>query len=269
MAGQIIRNGILLITLWVATLGAQSGAPAFDVVSVKRSASTENNWAYGPRPGGQFVATNALIRPLIAYAYNVRDVQVVGGPDWLESRRFDIVAKTGTGDVPFDRLRELLQSLLADRFKLVTHPDTRERPLFVLALAREDGTLGPALHRSSVNCSGLPKGLDTPLPKGSRPVCGIIGNDTSIIGGAVPLKMIADALAGRVNGVVVDQTGLSGGYDFDLSFTPDVRTGDTPAGAAGPSLFTAVQEQLGLRLRAQRGPVDVVVIDSVEQPAEN
>ena len=266
---------LLIVFVSALTLLAQApsrepAAPTpFDVVSVKRSTSAQNNGGWGPRPGGQFVATNVPIRPLIAYAYGIRDVQLIGGPGWLESDRFDIAAKAEAGaDIPFDQLRRKLQLLLADRFKLVIHRDSREGAMYALIKARPDGALGPMLRPATVDCTRVIRG-ERPVSSGSRPVCAIIGNDGSIIGGGLTMVSLGEALAGRLNSVVVDETGLTGQYDFDLTFAPDVRTTGAAGSAEGPSLFTALQEQLGLRLRSQRGPIDVIVIDRVEPPADN
>jgi uncharacterized protein (TIGR03435 family) len=256
----------LVSTMLVATAWAQepvspgaSQPVAFEVASVKRNTSGAGAWNINPRPGGRLAISNAPLDAVIRFAFQLREFQLLGGPGWMRSDRFDIDA-AADGDVPFARLRTMLQALLAERFSLVTHRETRELPVHALVLLRPDGRLGTSLQRSDYDCTAA-RGDTPPKPAlaSNRPVCGIIGNDGSLVGGSVPMAMIVNALAEPLNGIVVDKTGLAGGFDFE------VRWSD----ADGPSLSTAVQEQLGLKLESQRGPVDVLIVDRVEQPSEN
>jgi uncharacterized protein (TIGR03435 family) len=178
----------------------------------------------------------------------------------------------------------MMRALLAERFQLVVHNETRELPIYALVLARSDGKLGPELHKSDTDCNAVlaagqrGRGLAPPPPSqpGERLPCGIrIGMGTMTIGGA-PLFQIANAIANFIGRTVVDKTGLAGNYDANLTWTPD-QMPQRPPGAPepppidpnGPSIFTAVQEQLGLKLDSQKGPVAVLVIDRVERPKEN
>jgi uncharacterized protein (TIGR03435 family) len=228
---------------------------------------------------------------LIRNAFQLQDFQISGGPAWLGTDRFDIVAKAD-GDIqpptpggPPAPTQLMLRGLLADRFKLVVHHETRELPIYVLALARSDRSLGPQLRFSQVDCAARAlergrAGAPTPglPPLGERPVCGMRVGPGQMSGGGFPLSQLTGALSPIVQRVVVDRTGLAGNYDIDLTWTPDQmpsgpRPADAPALAAidpnGPSIFTAIQEQLGLKLDSQRGPVEVLVIDRVERPTEN
>jgi uncharacterized protein (TIGR03435 family) len=176
----------------------------------------------------------------------------------------------------------MLQSLLAERFKLATHKDTRELPIYSLEVARSDGRLGPQLRPATVDCEAMiaaarARGGPPPAPPapGERPICGIRINPGRLSGGGFPLSQFAATLSQFVQRIVVDRTGLSGNFDVDLTWTPDqLPQGGPPPGAPplppadpnGPSIYTAVQEQLGLKLESAKGPVDVLVIDRAESP---
>ena len=228
------------------------------------------------RPNGTYVATNIAIRMMILNAYRLRPFQLVGGPGWIESDRFDINAKAPEG-TPQTQLPAMMQALLASRFKLKAHTETREQPIYALLLARSDGRLGPQLTRSTADCSAGAQGrgasgaFTAPQP-GERPVCGLNTNINNVIGtmkgGGRPIADLLPSLGNIVNRIVVDRTGLTGTFDIDLrwsaeALTPNAQSG-TPADA--PTIFTALQEQLGLKLEGARGPVEVLVIESIEQP---
>ena len=239
-------------------LSAQQNPPgggetaSFEVASIKPNTSRISN-AIPPSPfNGSFSASNVALKSIIANAYDVRIFQIEGGPDWLTSERFDIIAR-GREGTP-DRLRPaMLRTLLAERFKLVAHFETREQQVYSLTLLRGDGRLGPQLKPSapaSGSSSGFPS---TSVDSGTARIRGRVSMDTFAI-------MLTSSV---FNQRVIDRTGLSGEFDLDLRFTPD----SSPAAAPEfPSIFTAVQEQLGLKLQSERGPVPVLVIDSVERP---
>jgi uncharacterized protein (TIGR03435 family) len=297
---------------WTRLL-AQAGAdsPQFEVASVKPHKSDDGSFGIVGLPGGRFTATNASLRLLIRSAYQLQDDQIVGGPSWLGSDHFDIVAKaqenavfgpTPPGQGPGD-MQLMLRALLADRFRLTTHKETRELPIFALVMARADKRLGPQLRMSAVDCAtsavargrggpggpgavgvpggrGAEPGVLTPLASGERPPCRMRIGPGTITSGGSRMTQLATTLSTWVNRLVVDKTGLDGGYDIDLQWTPDQMPyglgGDPPPAAAPtpidpnrPSIFTALQEQLGLKLDPQRGPVDVLVIDHVEKPTED
>lgn len=297
-----------------ATQTPGSESPVFEVASVKRNQSNEPFVRIGGGGPGTFSATNVPLRLLIRNAYQLQDFQIVGGPDWMTSDRFDITAKAagavpgtiGPGVVGFgppgaggggpNPVQLMLRGLLAERFKLKVHSETRELPVYALVPARPDGRLGPQLRPAAVDCAamfagrgrgapgggGPPTAPPGPLATGERPQCGLRIGPGSFSGGSVSMAQLATSLSGFVQRVVLDRTGLTGDYDLDLSYTPDqtpqgLGPAVPPPGAPplppidpnGPSIFTAVQEQLGLKLESQRGPVAVLVIDSVEPPTED
>ena len=212
-------------------------------------------------------------------------------------QRYDIVAKMPEGTAPpgppapgMPSPQQLMvQNLLAERFKLKAHRETREMPIYALLLARPDGTLGPKIEVSTTDCAalaaargragGAPPGPPQLPQPGERPPCGMFMGPASIAAGVVGMSQLAQGLSPRVGRIVVDKTGLTASYAFNLDFTPDpaqMPQGAPPPGVQvptfdpnGPSLYTALQEQLGLKLDSQRGPVEVLVIDSVEHPTED
>ena len=247
------------------------------------------------QPGGRFTATNVPLRDLIRFAYQLQNFQIVGGPDWLTSDRFDIVAKA-EGEVPSAPLgtagpmQMMMRSLLEERFKVSVHQEKRDLPIYALVFARSDKKLGAKLQPSTVDCQAMmtaamarggPPLAPPPSTPSGRPVCGMRSGPGQMMGGGFPLSQLASALSQMVQRVVVDRTELTGNFDLELTYTPDQMPqgppGTPPPGAPppppidpnGPSIFTALQEQLGLKLDSQRGPVDVLVIDRAERPTEN
>ena len=171
----------------------------------------------------------------------------------------------------------MVETLLVDRFKLVVHREMRDSPIYALVLARSDSRLGPELKPSSTDCVAWLAELrvrgGAPPPPGSAVRCGIRFISGKVIGNAMSIADLAGNLSGVAGRMVVDKTGLTGAYDFEMTFTPDPAPGDglnTPQTLSeGGSLFTALQEQLGLKLEAQRGPVEFFVIDSAARPTED
>ena len=285
-------------------LGAQtpdatpaSDQPTFEAASVKANKSGPGQIALLFQPGGRFRATNVTLKMLIGAAYGtpqpLPDFQLVGGPKWMETDRFDVVAKA-SGDPPPGpngpppQMFLMIQSMLAHRFHLKVHYETRDMPIYALVLARSNGKLGPAMKLSTTDCAARMASLrarggpPAPPAPGERPPCGARMFPGNVTAGAMTMTQIVNGLARMpgLNRTVVDRTGLTGAYDFDLTFTPDQMPqgrGDPPPGAPplpaidpnGPSLFTALQEQLGLKLEPTRAPVNVLVIDNAEQPTDD
>jgi uncharacterized protein (TIGR03435 family) len=247
------------------TSQAQADAPRkFEVVSVKRNVSGRGGWSLNPLPGGRFSAQNLPVRQVVLFAYGLRDFQLINDPAWLQSLRFDIDARANA-DVPLVSMRDLVKSLLADRFGFAAHSETRQLPIYALVLLRTDRSPGPALKLR--DCQTPQEAVRT-VGTG----CGSVINDTGRISGSgASIAMLANSLSGILNSVVTNKTGLSGDFDFELRWSdagvaaPNQTTGLNDA----PALTTAVQEQLGLRLQPDRGPVEVLVVDRVSEPTEN
>ena len=272
----------MLAAVLTAFTAAQSTSPAkppaFDVASVKPNTSGDGRVLMTPQPGGRLNLVNVPLRLMIRYAYRVQDFQVVGGPDWISTARFDVVAKAEGGNPSQEELQLMLRSLLADRFKLVVRPDTREMPTYSLVPARADGKTGAQLRKSDANCGPATAPSAPPAP-GQLPSCGSMLGFGNLKARGSTMAALASALSTFAGRIVVDRTGIMGGYDVELNWTPDQiprPVGDQPVQVNGvtvdpngPSLFTALQEQLGLKLESTKGPVDVLVVERAEKPAED
>jgi uncharacterized protein (TIGR03435 family) len=288
----VIGAGVLFVPYASSVMRAQAPAggtdkPKFEVAAVRENTSNEGKVSIGIQPGGRFNVVGAPLSELMRIAFGVQRTQVVGAPDWTETARFDITAKA-EGEIqgtppggPPGPLNFMLQDLLEDRFKLRAHRETRELPIYALTLARSDKKLGAGLRPSAVDCAamrgrgarmGPPPGFP---PPGERPPCGMRVAPNQVVAGAATLAQLTQMLSQFTQRIVIDRTGLTGGFDIDLAFTPErMPQGPPPPGAPplpsidpnGPSLFTALQEQLGLKLESDRAPVEVLVIDHVERP---
>ncbi len=271
--------------LTVGLFGQSGTTPlTFEVASIKPSAEDGHRVAIMVQPGGGLRASGATLKMLMTIAYDVRDFQISGGPGWISSDRFDILAKSergsGTDAAPPDprsitpeqmktaqeQMREKLRALLTDRFQLSLHRETKEQPVYALVIGKN----GSKLKESEIKEG----------PRGRMRM-----GRGELSGDAVQLQMLTQALSNQLGRPVIDRTGLKGNFDFKLEWTPDPsQSGGGPFGGGapppgidappppdpnGPSLFTAVQEQLGLRLESQKGPVELLVIDRVEKPSEN
>jgi uncharacterized protein (TIGR03435 family) len=280
------------------SLAAPGKEMQFEVASIKPNKSGDNRIMIGMQPGGRFNATNVTVTQLIRNAYQLQQFQIVGGPDWLSTEHFDIAAKAEDGAVSGPPpppgqpgpIQLMLRALLADRFKFVAHNEDRELPIFALVLNKPDGKLGPQLTKSTVDCSTVGRGArgdgrgpvpppGPPQPGQAMP-CGIRIAPGNLLGGGMPMSQFAAQLSQFAGRIVVDKTGLDGSWDLNLTWTPDnmpqrppgapdPQINGVPIDPNGPSLFTAVVEQLGLKLDSQKGPVKVLVIDKAEKPVEN
>jgi len=258
--------GVLVVDVRGQTPTPADPAATFEVASVRPNKSGGVNTNFGIQ-GDTFTAGNATLRELIRVAYGAREMEVPKGQEWIESERFDIVAK-GREQLRPARVPEELKRLLAERFGLKVHNESREVPIYALMVARTDGKLGAALQPLTVDrCAALidqamersRKG-QPPLPPtpGQRIQCGMHFNPGIIQGGSIGLGSLANRLSSLVGRQTVDRTGLTGVFDFDLTWAADAAPD-----SVGPSIFTALQEQLGLKLESARGPIDVLVIDHV------
>jgi uncharacterized protein (TIGR03435 family) len=225
---------------------AQSPA-AFEAASIRPNLSGGMNTRIDIS-GERLTITNASVKTLIRNAYDILSFQLAAEPRWLDTEMYDIVATAGSGEkISPDRFRLLLQSLLADRFRLKVHWATRETSVYALVMDRER----PGLKESH---EPQEPGINTQKgPGGAR-----------MKGSGEPISILATNLGNQLGRFVIDRTGLHGEYDWMLEWDP-VPTPDSTK----PSLFTALQVQLGLRLKAQKGPMEVLVVDRVERPSEN
>jgi len=264
----------------------------FEVASVKPNVSQDRIVQIG-QTGTRFTARGVTLALLIRTAYGVQEFQVIGAPPWADSDRFDVVATmpdvSGAPAVPSggpSRQSLMLRALLEERFGLAAHTEKREMPVYAIVVARKDGQLGPSLVRSTVDCAALAASrgrgaAPPPPPAGQLAPCSSSVGPGAITARSQTMAQLAAALSRLTNTgsslgrLIVDRTGLDGSFDVDLRFTPervpDFGPGGPPPGvpAIDPnaaSIFAAMQEQLGLKLEAQRAPVDVVVIDRVEKP---
>ena len=271
---------VLAVALLLPIVGLAQDVLSFEVASIK--VRTE----YGsplPSSPDRYNRTNVSLRDLVIEAYGVQRYQVLGGPEWAAGTvRFDVIAKAAF--VPSrPQMLQMVQRLLNERFSLRAHKETREMPVYVLSIVREDGRVGKQLNRTTVDCaairadrarkSGEAGSLSSPPAKGERPVCGEI--QVARPGGPNGLTLtyraegrtmteLSSWLSQYVGRTVLDRTGLAGEFDIEVAFQPGAERAGAPVEAV--SIFTAVEEQLGLKLGSSKGPVDVIVIDSVEMP---
>lgn len=261
------RLAALILSISCAA-GAFAQTPTFEAASVKKRTEPGGGFM-GRQPGGRFTAQGVSLQDLIVFAYGVQPYQIVDAPSWLDVDRWDVAA-TGAPGTPDDVL-VALQNLLAQRFSLVVRREKREMPVYALVLARPDGRLGPQLTRSALDCAAAraearKTGI---IPPDAKQRCYVEGRTGSVRVGGSTLADFIQLLPTRLQRMVIDRTGLAGPWDLTLTYTPElsqVPAGTVEPGAQptldpnGPSIFTAVQEQLGLRLEATRAPVDVLVI---------
>jgi len=261
--------------LLAVSLSAQSSdTPAFEVVSVRRNVSGDSATSSMVQPGGRYSAANMTLRMLMKTAYGVHDDQIVGGPSWVNEERYDIAAKAATDrptSVFRDEARVMLRAVLSDRFRLEIHRERRQIPIYALTLASRDGTLGPHIRRSNADeCGGparpFPRAADLPEPPDEGPCGSGFARAGHLAARAMDVSMLVTRLGAWTDRVVVDRTGLAGSFDWDLQWTPDALSPDATSASTGVPLVTALREQLGLRLEAQREPAEVLVIDRAERP---
>jgi uncharacterized protein (TIGR03435 family) len=225
---------------------------AFYVVSIKRNLSDGDRTMRMSLTPGRFSDPNTTIRVLMMTAFGVNNFQIFGGPPWLGTERYDILAKIDSPDaVSLDRLRPMLRGLLTDRFHLKFRRETQELPRYALVIAKN----GPKL-KENTGAEGPPM-----LISGDATLSKITCVNVSM---AYLAKALENQFGFQFGRTVVDLTGLKGNFDFTLSWARD-QAADAP----GSSLFTALQEQLGLKLEAQKGPVDIIYIDSIDRPSVN
>ena len=274
---RVIPVAVALIATFTTGLLAQE-APrqgqqplTFDAVSIKRNVSADTFGGLQMLPDGTFRLMNSPLRSLVSAAYPGMS-DYVGAPAWLNSELYDVVAKSAlTKAAPEDR-RAMMRALLAERFGFAAHVEKRDSPTFNLVLARSDGRLGPGMARTQADCAtegGRKAAAALSPPAGSLvPVCSSRMMHDGFEGD-VTMEGLASVLRPFAGRHVFDNTGLTGHYRVKLAatlFAPELNaTGiDSPT-----TIFTALQEQLGLRLQPSRAPLDVLVIERMERPREN
>lgn len=261
---------------------ATTTRPEFAVTSVKSNhTGCCTTWGAGNRGGGGG-GKNVTLKELMAFAYRLQQFQISGGPRWIDSERFDIEGKAEAPNVDFDRVRLMLQSLFEDRFKLKVHRETKPSAVYALVV----GKGGPIIKLSR---DQSPENVDGPSPPGAGPNHGAIrigvGN---LVGNAVTLSWFSTMLSQRLDRLIVDRTNLAGRFDIQLHWVPNAGENPFDQGGnrlqssiidmsgttvtldpSGPSIFSAIQEQLGLKLESAKAPVELLVIDHVEKPSAN
>jgi uncharacterized protein (TIGR03435 family) len=260
---------VFCITIGATVVIAQS-PDTFEVASIKPSDPLKPGTSFRLEPGGGIKTEGTSLKSLIQYAYDLRDFQLSGATGWIASERYVILAKGAITDGPADfrqmddeqqkafvaLVRKRLQSLLAERFQLTVHTQTKQLPIYALVVAKNGPKLQP---NQSPDGSVRSMAMGRAMLKATR----------------ANMEGIAQALAGLTGRPVRDETGLQGFFDFKMEWTPDAPAAapdaveKRPVESVGPTVFTALQEQLGLKLESKKGPVEIVVIDRAEHPSEN
>ena len=247
-----IALAALTVLVCCETLGAQrEGPPAFEVATVRPSGPQSPPLSIQRLPGGRLVTSNTPLTMLIQWAYQLDEGRLLGAPAGFNSLRFDVVAKAPEQEPAAGRMQLMMRALLAERFKLVVHHETRELVAYTL-----------------VNEPGGPKVRAVTIDEPTDPNPFRMADSGTLTGTRVTAEMLVNVLSNQLGRPVQNMTGLVGRFDFTLRWTPD--TVAAPNATDRPSLFTAIREQLGFRLDARRMPTDVIVIDHVERtPTEN
>lgn len=256
MALHCLRAALATVAIGASTIGAplaQTVAPAFEVASIRPTAYPNLPFRDQKVYPDRFVAVHISASELIQFAYDVPKLQIAGGPAWINQGRFDINAKA-SGSVTEATIRLMLQSLLRDRFQLGLRTEQRQMRVYELVVDRNDGRLGQGMVRvaGDETCEALYERLES-SPRGSLLTadCGLHA-------------FVKNAQAMLNDGIVVDKTRLAGTWFLRVYFAPS-----TSADSSLPSFFTAIREQLGLRIQPGRGPVDILVIDRINVPSDN
>jgi len=241
-----MRSCVLFLA--IATLHAQPLPQTFDVVSIKPNQTAGEYRRAGTSAGGLFTASNVTLKLLISRAYGVAEAQIEGGPGWIDTDTFDISARANTPlTLSREEVRPCLQALLAQRFHLATHTTTRQGNVFSLTVAKN----GPKFQQHSGE---------------GKPSIGVSSDSSTAAVSATktPMARLTEYLSAQAGRPVIDNTALPGDYDFRVEWSTDLAKNPS-----APSIFTALQEQLGLKLEATKGPIHIIVVDRAEQPSEN
>jgi uncharacterized protein (TIGR03435 family) len=295
----LVALGSAVIAIPIFSQAPVEANPQFEVASIKVHPPPFNRIGI-TNQNGRFLATGFNLKMLVGRGYGVPELRVFGGPAWVESERYDIEAKAPAVGGP-QQLQLMIKALLEERFQLKAHKEMRELPVYELVVARGGPKLKVSAEQNPAPASpgpdargrgdALPGALaglrgGTPPPVGQCPPGpvppGLFGGGRGCLqGSSIPLTTLTNSLQNQLGRPVIDKTGLTGRFDFKLEWIPGAEQAPGPFGPnpevppppvsdlSGPSIFTALQEQLGLRLESAKGPVEVVVIDSAEKPSEN
>ena len=263
--------GLLFLIAGIVTARGQE--PAFEVASVRVNTSgAPVSRISAPDGTGRFETTNTSVRMLILNAYGIPGFQLAGGPSWIDSVHVDVLARGRAGATRAE-ISAMVRTLLAERFDLVVRRDRREMPVYALVVASDDRRLGPRIQASTTDCAAAAApGAPAPQTASGQLLCTTRMSPFTINAGGMTMARLAQSLSGIVDRVVTDETKLPGGYDLQLAFTPERPPppgAPPPADPDAPSIFAALQEQLGLKLDARRGMVEMLVIDRIDRPKEN
>jgi uncharacterized protein (TIGR03435 family) len=274
------RAVALFVLAFVLTpaISAQTPRAEFDVVSIKRADPDARGGGMRTLADGTSIMTNVSIGQFIRSAAPVPVREVIGLPDWASTERYDVTAKP-PADSTREQRSEMWRTLFAERMKLVAHVEEKERDTFALVVARSDGRLGPQLKPSTLDCSPRPPG-SPPAPLRPPPTtdaevlnrCGGRFSDGSIVSGGITMDALVGSLGGLAGRIVNNRTGLQGSYSLTLTFSPPrtpAASSDASLSGDAPEFFTALQEQLGLKLQPEKTMVLVFVIERIERPTEN
>jgi uncharacterized protein (TIGR03435 family) len=260
-----MRAAVLVAVLVATAQALPANGPAFDVASIKPSAARDTAmriiW-----PRGRFSAVNVTMQQFVGAAWVLPGFRIDGGPGWFATDRFNIEATVAADAQPApgrgmpDAIRLMMQRLLAERFKLAAHWESRPQAIYALVRTKPSGALGPGLRKTNVDCPAVFDAYRRGGPVSALAPCSVQRGPGKLAAGGYILSQFTDTLSSLLEHIVADRTGLAGAYDIDLTWSPD------PTTDSGPSLFTAIQEQLGLKLEPSKAPVEVLVIDRLEKP---
>jgi uncharacterized protein (TIGR03435 family) len=282
-------RAVLLLVGVVAIAVRSLAAQSFEAASIRTSGESVFGRGFIGLQPGRLLATEATVRELVGVAYGLTPERISGGPSWTSSTRYNITATTA-GQVTREQAQQMLQQLLANRFSFTSHYERRQLPVYILAMARKDGSFGTQLRRSGPECQPVtplmangaapppppppPPGADSMRPlleRQSRLRCPTMFFPGGVSARAITLDEFTYRLSRFLSRPIIDRTDLSGEFDIDLTYQSELVAGPPGAAldAAGPSIFRAVQDQLGLKLESGRAPVEVLVIDRANPPTEN
>jgi uncharacterized protein (TIGR03435 family) len=245
--------------------------PISYVASVKPNNDINARALFDSSPGGRFTGVAVTVSALVRTAYRVQAREVLGAPAWFSTKRYDIAAKAEGDPAPPEQA--LLRALLKDRFGLQVHREKREMPAYSLVAARSEGKMGPQLIPSSFDCAAYLAGPHAPPEPGRTSQCSARISQRDLSARAISIAQLATFLAPVAKRFTFDKTGLKGLYDVELSWTPDTPAATSPdalpGDSAAPSIFTAIQEQLGLKLVSDKGLVELLIVDHANEPSQN